>query len=334
MNKNIRKAINWNDPSVKFYDDIYNKQMEQIWLPEEIPVGDDKDCYNNLEPILKEAYDKILAGLTLLDTEQTVGITYISKAIDNLFQKSVLTLFAGFETIHARSYSTIFQTLCTNERIEELFEWIEETQELQNKVTLILDKYVNAKEDEKHSIFMALIGSLCLEGICFYSGFYLPLLLAGQGTMVHSGEIINLILRDERLHTVGVGHFAKELYQTFSPSEQEALKKDAIDLIVKVYEQEIVYSKLIYKDFDESILEDVIRYIEFNVDYSLEKAGFEKMFNISESQINPIVMNGYSLETKTHDFFSTKGNGYIKTTNVEQLDDDDFGDIDDFCFST
>ena len=42
---------------------------------------------------------------------------------------------------------------------------------------------------------MAMIGSLCLEGICFYSGFYLPLWLAGQGKMVNSGEIIKSYIK-------------------------------------------------------------------------------------------------------------------------------------------
>lgn len=326
-----RKAINWNTPPNKFYDDIYIKQTEQFWLPEEIPVSNDISCFKQLEPVIKEAYEKILAGLTLLDTEQTVGITYIARETDNEFQKSILTLFAGFETIHARSYSTIFQTLCSNERIDELFTWVEETKELQNKVNLILDRYFNITKDDK-SIFMALIGSLCLEGICFYSGFYLPLLLAGQGTMVSSGEIINLILRDEKLHTVGVGHFAKEIFEKFDDEDKEEMKKQAIDLIKECLEVEIEYSKEIYKDFDPSFIEDVIRYIKFNADYALGCAGFDPEYNVTQSDINPIVMNGYSLETKTHDFFSTKGNGYIKTTKVEELDDDMFGDIDDFIF--
>ena len=48
------------------------------------------------------------------------------------------------------------------------------------------------------------------------------------------------------------------------------------------------------------------------------------MFTITESDVNPVVMNGYSIETKQHDFFSTKGNGYVKNTKVEPLKDEDF----------
>lgn len=320
MKKGIHKAINWNAPGHKFYDDIYLKQVEQFWLPEEINVSDDKSIWEELDPNIKVAYERILAGLTLLDTEQTVGITKVGDKTDNLFIKSILTLFAGFETIHARSYSTIFQTLCTNERIDELFDWIEHTKELQDKVAMIINTYESI--EDKESLFMSMIGSLCLEGICFYSGFFLPLWLAGQGRMVNSGEIINLILRDEKLHTVGVGFFAKELFAEFSEEKQVELKEKAIEMIKSVYEAEYTYSKMLYKDLD--FLDEVATYLEFNVNYALSCAGFEPMFDVTENDVNPIVMNGYSTETKTHDFFSTKGNGYVKTSKVENLDDDDF----------
>lgn len=224
----IYHAVNWNAPDHQFYDDLYLKQTEQFWLPEEIPVSEDKSIWENLEPSIKESYEKILAGLTLLDTEQSTGIQRIGSETDNLFIKGIIALFAGFESIHARSYSTIFQTLCTSERITELFDWITDTEELQRKVDTIMQKYYSI--DSKESQFMAMIGSLCLEGICFYSGFYLPLWLAGQGKMVNSGEIINLILRDEKLHTVGIGFFAQELLKTFDETTQIELRNQALRL--------------------------------------------------------------------------------------------------------
>jgi len=52
--------------------------------------------------------------------------------------------------------------------------------------------------------------------------------------------------------------------------------------------------------------------------------GLEPKFNLEIDQLNPIVMNGINTSTKNHDFFSTKGNGYIKTTNVEEITDDTF----------
>lgn len=318
----IKKAINWNTPDHQFYDDIYNKQTEQYWLPSELPIPDDIPTWRNLDENTKDAYKKILAGLTLLDTEQTTGVTKVADKTDSLFIKSILTLFAGFETIHARSYSTIFQTLCTTEEIDELFDWVENTKVLQSKVANIINHYEKAEKGDEESLFMAMVGSLCLEGICFYSGFYLPLWLAGQGKLINSGEIINLILRDEKLHTVGMGFFAKEIYDKLSEKTQSELKEKAYNLIKEVCQAELEYSKELYKNLD--CIDEVETYLQFNTNYALECLGFDKLFDITENDVNPIVMNGYSIETKTHDFFSTKGNGYIKTTKVEELTDKDF----------
>lgn len=314
------QAVNWNKPDNQFYDDLYLKQTEQFWLPEEIPVSEDKSTWVDLDPSIKESYEKILAGLTLLDTEQSTGIQRIAQETDNLFIKGIIALFAGFESIHARSYSTIFQTLCTSERIDELFEWVEETAVLQEKVDKIMRTYYSI--DSKESQFMAMVGSLCLEGICFYSGFYLPLWLSGQGKMVNSGEIINLILRDEKLHTVGIGFFAQELLKTFDEDTQNKLIQDTYEMVTKIYNLEKDYSKLLYTS--EEMLKDVDVYVQYNVDYALNCLNLDPIFNVTEDMINPIVMNGISTETKNHDFFSTKGNGYIKTTKVEALQDEDF----------
>jgi len=311
------QAVNWNDPNCKFYDNIYNKQAQQFWLPTEIPVSDDKECWSNLDAKTKEAYERILAGLTLLDTNQTSGINKVAEKSENMFIQSLLALFGGFESIHARSYSTIFQTLCTTERINELFLWVEQVGELQNKVQKIMKEY-----NDKDSLYMSYVASLCLEGICFYSGFFLPLYLAGQGKMIHSGEIINLILRDEKLHTIACGRFAQDLMVNVKDSMKDHYKKKALELISEIYNLEMEYTELIYGDL--GLVEEVETYVQFNVNYALECLGFEPMFNIEEKDVNAIVLNGYSIETKTHDFFSTRGNGYVVATNVTKLTDEDF----------
>lgn len=311
------KAVNWNDPSCKFYDDIYKKQTQQFWLPEEIPVSDDKESWSNLDTKTKEAYERILAGLTLLDTNQTTGINKVAEKSDNMFIQSLLALFGGFESIHARSYSTIFQTLCTTERINELFEWVEKVEELQSKVSQIMKRY-----NSKDNLYMSYVASLCLEGISFYSGFFLPLYLAGQGKMVHSGEIINLIMRDEKLHTLACGKFAQDLFEQMDEEKQIMCEGFALSLIEEIYNLELEYSHLIYDDL--GLFDEVKTYVQFNVNYALSCLGIKPMFKVEEKDVNPVVMNGYSIETKNHDFFSTKGNGYVVATKVDKLIDDVF----------
>lgn len=317
--KKTYQAINWNAPSNQFFDTIYRKQAELFWLPEEIPVSDDKSVWATLDEETKTAYKRILAGLTLLDTEQTAGIVKVADKTNDLFITSILTLFAGFETIHARSYSTIFQTLCTTDEIDELFDWVEKTKELQDKVHQIVSRYQSIKD--QYSLYRSYVGALALEGICFYSGFFLPLFLAGQGKMVNSGEIISLIMRDEKLHTVFVGQCAKDLFETFKDEDKQVIQKETIAFFKDIVEAEMDYAKVIYDAL--GLTDEVRKYVEFNCNYALKCVGFAPAFDTKEDDVNAIVMNGYSIETKNHDFFSTKGNGYAKA-KVEVLTDDDF----------
>lgn len=316
MSSNLT-AVNWNDASSSFYNEIYKKQASQFWLPEEVPVTNDKLVWSELDEKTRTVYEQILAGLTLLDTNQTTGINKIAERADNDFISALLALFGGFESIHARSYSTIFQTLVTPKRINELFDWVEQTKELQDKLKRIMKEY-----NSDDSLYMAYVASLCLEGICFYSGFFLPLYLAGQGKMVHSGEIINLIMRDEKLHTLACGKFAQDLAENMDEAIKIVNEAEAYKMIKEIYKAELEYSHLLYDEL--GLFDEVKTYVQFNVNYALSCLGLEPMFDITESDVNPVVMNGYSIETKNHDFFSSKGNGYIKTINVEYLTDEDF----------
>ncbi|WP_370658447.1 ribonucleotide-diphosphate reductase subunit beta [Bacillus cereus group sp. BfR-BA-01311] len=70
----------------------------------------------------------------------------------DLQEKAVLTVFASFEAIHARSYFYIFTTLCTNTEIDELFEWVKENEFLQYKANKIGDIYNGIEEGNTESL--------------------------------------------------------------------------------------------------------------------------------------------------------------------------------------
>lgn len=317
LNK-IHKAVNWNKEDDNFTQAFWEQNVKQFWLPEEISVSKDLKVWNELSEEERDLYKKVLAGLTLLDTKQgNNGIPSMMSLTDNLQRKAVLSFMGTMEEIHAKSYSSIFTTLLSNREIDELFEWIEEEKTLQRKAELILEQYENTN-DEK-SLYLSMVTSVFLESFLFYSGFFYPLFLAGQGKMVSSGEIISLILRDESLHGKYIGFLAKEKFESFNEEEKIELKNKMYEIFNSLMENEIKYTKLIYKD--SNLEEEVINFLQYNANRALENLGFEDYYQVKP--VNPIVLNGLSTETKTHDFFSTKGNGYQKGI-YEELKDEDF----------
>lgn len=316
-----KNAVNWNKPDDFFTKTFWDQNIRQFWQDEEIPLSDDKITWNTLTAEEKFVYTRVLGGLTLLDTEQgATGMPKIALAINDLQKKAVLSFMGFMEHMHAKSYSSIFSTVCTADQIDEIFLWVDNQTLLQNKIEVILDKYNNITDNK--SLYLALVASVFLESFLFYSGFFYPLYLSGQGKMVNSGEVINLIIRDEAIHGVYVGMLGQEVKEKLSSKEQSEVAKEVINMLEQLFKIEQDYTKQIYGPL--GLTSSVEVFVKYNADKALMNLAEKPVFNVEDSDINAMVLSGMSVETKNHDFFSTKGNGYIKSTKVVQLDDDDF----------
>ncbi len=314
----IHKAVNWNKEDDGFTQAFWDQNVKQFWLPEEISVSKDLKVWNELSDKERELYKKVFGGLTLLDTKQgNNGIPSMMSLTEDLQRKAVLSFMGTMEEIHAKSYSSIFMTLLSTQEIDELFEWIETEPTLQRKADLILEQYENTTDQK--SLYLSMVTSVFLESFLFYSGFFYPLYLAGQGKMVASGEIISLILRDESLHGKYIGLLSQEIFESFEDNEKNELKDKMYKILNDLMENEENYTNMIYNG--SGLEDEVINFLKYNANRALENLGFDEYYNVNP--INPIVLNGLSTETKTHDFFSTKGNGYQKGV-YEELTDEDF----------
>ena len=317
------RAVNWNKKEDDFSLMFWKQNIAQFWTEEEIAVSSDKNTWAQLSKEEQVAYKRVLGGLTLLDTKQGgEGMPLVLVHIENLQAKSVLAFMGAMEEVHAKSYSHIFTTLATEEEIDDIFEWVDNHPLLEKKAGIITRYYRRLLKPQvtKKELYMAMVASVFLESYLFYSGFFYPLYLAGQGKLTASGEIINLIIRDESIHGVFVGILAQQLFAELSAEDQQEVQKETQELLMELYEIEMAYTEEIYTSI--GLVDDVNRFVRYNANKGLMNLGLEPKFE--EEEINPIVLNGLRTDTKNHDFFSVKGNGYVKATNVEKLADDDF----------
>ncbi|MET3287585.1 UNVERIFIED_CONTAM: ribonucleoside-diphosphate reductase beta chain [Brevibacillus sp. OAP136] len=291
----------------------------QFWTDEEIPLSDDKMSWMELSDAERKLYKRVLGGLTLLDTVQGgVGMPKILEHVDGLQRKAVLGFMGMMEQIHAKSYSSIFTTLATTEEIDAIFQWVEQNRYLQTKAETIVKYYQNIETPK--DLYLAMAASVFLESYLFYSGFFYPLYLAGQGKMTSSGEIIDLILRDESIHGVYVGILAQEVFEELTPEEQKEVNETLQEMLRFFHENEVAYTDELYTEL--GLADEVKTFVRYNANKALMNLGLDPIF--PEEDVNPIVFNGISTRTKQHDFFSKKGNGYVRTLNIETLTDDDF----------
>lgn len=323
MDNKIYKAVNWNTLDNDYVEAFWEQNLRQFWIDTEYIPSKDIDSWHSLSPEMREAYKKVLGGLTLLDTLQShTGMPKIIDHIDSLQCRSVLSYMCMMETIHAKSYSTIFTTVASTEEINEIFRWVQENQHLQYKAQKIDYYYqaLNNPDATLREIYLALVASVFLESYLFYSGFFLPLWLSGQGQMVASSDIIKKIIADESIHGVFVGKLAQEIYDKMNFIEKENVKDEIMKLFYDLYENESKFTDEIYADIE--LTSEVKEYIKYNGNRALMNLGLDEEFEVKE--VNPIVLNGLNVETTQHDFFSKKSTNYEKTLEVVHLNDDDW----------
>ncbi|SEM42394.1 ribonucleoside-diphosphate reductase beta chain [bacterium A37T11] len=315
------RAVNWNTPDNDYAGMFWEQNIKQFWVDTEYIPSKDIDSWKSLSPEMRECYKKALGGLTLLDTLQShTGMPKIIDHIYSLQNKAVLSYMCMMEAIHAKSYSTIFTTVATTQDIEDIFAWVQNNKYLQFKASTI-DKYYRALEKpnvSQEDLFMALGASVLLESFLFYSGFFIPLWLCGQGQMVASADIIKKIVADESIHGVFVGLLAQDVYKKLPNPEKSKQKLEA--LLHELYDNELKYTEEIYTDV--GLTADVKEYVRYNANKALMNLGFQELFEVKN--VNPIVLNGLNLETTQHDFFSKKSTNYEKSTEIVHLRDEDF----------
>ena len=310
------EAINWNAIEDIVDKATWEKLTEQFWLDTRVPLSNDLDDWRKLPQNEKDLIGKVFGGLTLLDTMQSeTGVSVLRNDIRTPHEEAVLNNIQFMESVHAKSYSSIFSTLNTKSEIEEIFEWTNSNKYLQKKAEIVNNIYENGTALEKK------IASVFLESFLFYSGFFTPLYYLGNNKLSNVAEIIKLIIRDESVHGTYIGYKFMLAYNELSEYEQNKIKNWAYDLLFELYQNEEKYTEELYDEIGWT--EEVKVFLRYNANKALMNLGLDPLFTESANDVNPIVMNGISTGTSNHDFFSQVGNGYL-IGQVEATQDSDY----------
>ena len=310
-------AINWNAVDDQIDKATWEKLTEQFWLDTRIPLSNDLDDWRGLDDKHKWVVGHVFGGLTLLDTLQSQdGMASLRKDTQTQHEMAVLNNIQFMESVHAKSYSSIFTTLNTPDEIDEIFNWSDTEEFLQNKALRIRDLY----HDDDHPLKKK-IANVFLETFLFYSGFFTPLYYLGHNKLANVAEIIKLILRDESVHGTYIGYKFQIGYNQLGENEQQELKDWMFNFLYELYENEEKYTHLVYDQVGWT--DQVLTFIRYNANKALMNLGQDPLFPDTADDVNPIVMNGISTTTANHDFFSQVGNGYL-LGNVEAMQDSDY----------
>lgn len=310
------EAVNWNAIEDMIDKSTWEKLTEQFWLDTRIPLSNDLDDWRQLSDLEKQTIGYVFGGLTLLDTIQSEnGVEALRRSVRTPHEEAVLNNIQFMESVHAKSYSSIFSTLNTKAEIDEIFYWTNTNEYLQKKAKIINEIYLHGTDLERKVV------SVYGETFLFYSGFYAPLYYLGNNKLANVAEIIKLIIRDESVHGTYIGYKFQLGFNELSDEEQDEMRDWMYDLLYELYENEEKYTELLYDELGWT--DEVKTFLRYNANKALMNLGMDPLFPDTANDVNPIVMNGISTGTSNHDFFSQVGNGYLLGT-VEAMKEDDY----------
>jgi ribonucleoside-diphosphate reductase beta chain len=310
------RAINWN----RIQDDkdleVWNRLTSNFWLPEKVPLSNDIPSWATLTPDEQKLTIRVFTGLTLLDTIQNgVGAPRLMADVQTPHEEAVLSNISFMEAVHARSYSSIFSTLCLTPDVDDAYRWSEENPFLQQKATLIMGQYDSGDPLKKK------VASVFLESFLFYSGFYLPMYWSSRAKLTNTADLIRLIIKDEAVHGYYIGYKFQREVERLPDAKKQEIKDFAFDFLLELYDNEARYTEELYDGV--GLTEDVKNFLHYNANKALMNLGYEALFPPEACKVNAAILSALSPNAdENHDFFSGSGSSYVIGKAISTEDED------------
>lgn len=313
------KGINWNSVPDSKDKEIWDRSVQNFWLPEKIPLSNDRVSWNKLNEADKQTTMDVFAGLTRLDTVQaTIGAPAMLGG-NNPFEDAILTNFSFMESVHAKSYSSIFSTLATSSEIDNAFNRANNDYFLNSIIDILVNHYTNPGSESKRLAIQR--ASVFLESFVFYSGFFWPLYLSSQGKLTNTADLIRLILRDETIHGHYIGYCYQKELAKLTTTEVKKQKVYTEALMLQLYY--LMESYITYLYPNDLVRDKVLTFSRYNANKALMNLGYQGFFNSNETNVDPVILAALSpASDENHDFFSGSGSSYVIGTVTETTDDD------------
>jgi ribonucleoside-diphosphate reductase beta chain len=290
--------------------EMYKKQQQMHWMPEEVPLQDDiKDYKEKLTPENKALVDNIFRFFTQADVDVCCG--YAKHYLPTFKQPEVrmmLVSFAAMEAVHQEAYSLLLETLGKS---DDEYQKFTEIQAMSDKHEYLTD--FNMRDKHEMAKTMAVYSGFT-EGVQLFSSFAILLNFPRHNLMKGMGQIVTWSIRDETLHVEGMS----KLFRTFIAENPELwtdkLKYEVYCAAERVVELEDSFIDVCFDNADIEGLTavEVKEYIRYIADRRLLGLGMKAIFHSTE---NPLPWLDQQVNAVEHaNFFENRATEYAKST--------------------
>ena len=310
----FEKRINYKPfeyPEILQFTEAINRSF---WVHSEVDfTADTQDFHSHLTAEERQAVKRSLLAIAQIE----VAVKSFWGNLYNHFPKPELnglgSTFAECEFRHSEAYSRLVEVLGYNDEFEKLVE----VSVIKERIDYLSRALSNTKSTEKKEYSMALIlFTILIENVSLFSQFAIILAFPRfKGWMKNVSNIIAWTSVDEQVHA-NAGIF---LINKVKEEYPELLDQEVLGRIQEMVRESIAIEERIIDwifeagDLDIIHKSDLIRFIKFRVDESLNRIGLPSEFHITAEQYKP--MKWFEEEVFANsldDFFAKRPVDYTK----------------------
>ena len=288
------------------------------WFPEDVPLHNDVQDWQDLEPSEKNLLTQIFRLFTQSDVDVSSG--YVDRYM-RIFKKPearmMMGAFNNMESIHQHAYSLLLDTVGMPEIEYKAFA----------EYSAMADKHqyvdaVKVTKGDKKSIAKALaVYSAFTEGLQLFSSFIILLNFPRFGRMKGMGQIITYSIRDESLHVEAMTRLFREFVHENLDIWNDEFKKEIYQACRDMVDLEDRFLNLVFEmgDIEGLTKKEMQNYIRYIADRRLLQLGLKPNYKVKD---NPLNWLDDVLGVEHQNFFEGRATTYMKAGlrgNIEKV---------------
>ncbi|MBP6446821.1 MAG: ribonucleotide-diphosphate reductase subunit beta [Saprospiraceae bacterium] len=294
-----------------------------FWVHSEVDfTADVQDFHSHLNDSDRQAVKKSLLAIAQIEVAVKTfwGNLYLHFPKPEF--NGLGSTFAECEFRHSEAYSRLLEVLGYNDEFEKLLD-IPVIKKRIDYLSSVLSK--SKSEDRKEYILSLVLFTILIENVSLFSQFGIILSYTRfRGALKNVSNIIAWTSVDEQLHANAgiylINVIREELPEIFDEDTQNKIYqvvKESIDIEAEILDW--IFSDGDIKNINKK---DLLNFMKFRVDESLERIGMKKVFHVSDEEYKPMMwFEEEVFANSLDDFFAKRPVDYTKHDKSITADD-------------
>lgn len=298
-------------PEVLDFVDNINRTF---WVHSEVDfTADTQDFHSHLNNKEKQAIKKSLLAIAQIEVAVKSFWGNLYTHMPKPEFNGLGSTFAECEFRHSEAYSRLLAVLGYDDEFEKVIE----IPAIKKRVEYLEKALRHSKSDDNRKyVFSLILFSILIENVSLFSQFAIILSFTRfKGLMKNVSNIISWTSIDEQVHANAGVYLVNQIKKEYPEFFDENTKNEIIEIVRHSIEVEEEILDWIFEDgkIDTISKENLLNFMKFRVDESLEDIGMNKLYNITPEVYQPMAWFEEEIFANSlDDFFAKRPTEYTK----------------------